>query len=275
MIIQKEHLRSLRLADLELFIIAAKLKNLSRAAESCHLSQSAASAAIQRVETGLGMELCLHKKKSFDLTTKGKSILPLLEEWLSKINQIVSIEPALHMRIATTHALGQVAVPSLLSLDTVRFLYMRPDQAYHAVIEGRAELALVLDNAIWKGLDTLTVGEGLFQIYAKQPRTTPSPILLPEDQLESMSLQQSWKTQYHSPLPVKSRIPSWSLIADICSRQNEAGFLPEFLGKHHKLKPVCWQPLPTRYKVLALYDRRKMAEEELAKVLHRLKEVFQ
>jgi len=39
-------LRDLRIADLELFITAAQLKNLSKAALFHHISQSAASAAL-------------------------------------------------------------------------------------------------------------------------------------------------------------------------------------------------------------------------------------
>lgn len=44
-------LRHLRIADLELFITAAHLKNLGKAALIHNLSQSAASASIMRVET--------------------------------------------------------------------------------------------------------------------------------------------------------------------------------------------------------------------------------
>ena len=43
-------LRDLRIADLDLFVTAAHLKNLGQAATLHHLSQSGASAAIQRVE---------------------------------------------------------------------------------------------------------------------------------------------------------------------------------------------------------------------------------
>ena len=43
-------LKNLRIADLEIFISAARMKNLGKAALAHHLSQSAASTAIRRVE---------------------------------------------------------------------------------------------------------------------------------------------------------------------------------------------------------------------------------
>jgi DNA-binding transcriptional LysR family regulator len=47
-------LRDLRIADLDLFITAARFKSLGQAATLHHLSQSAASAAIWRVEAAFG-----------------------------------------------------------------------------------------------------------------------------------------------------------------------------------------------------------------------------
>lgn len=60
--------------------------------------------------------------------------------------------------------------------------------------------------------------------------------------MEFLSLQQSWQQVHGYSLPVKSRIPSWSLIASICSESQEIGFLPDFLAKKCDLHPVMWQP---------------------------------
>ena len=58
-------LKNLRIADLELFITAAHMKNLGKSALFHHLSQSAASTAIQRVESAFGISLCMHEKRQF------------------------------------------------------------------------------------------------------------------------------------------------------------------------------------------------------------------
>lgn len=56
-------------------------------------------------------------------------------------------------------------------------------------------------------------------------------------------------------IPVKSRIPSWSLIANICSKSDEVGFLPDFLAKKFDLQLVLWQPSTFQYRVLAIYRK--------------------
>src|SRR5689334_21897726 len=63
-------------SDLELFITAARLGNLGQAASLHHLSQSAASAAIMRVEKSLGRNLCItHYKVAIRVKGKGEAIM--------------------------------------------------------------------------------------------------------------------------------------------------------------------------------------------------------
>lgn len=78
-------------------------------------------------------------------------------------------------------------------------------------------------------------------------------VLLPEDQMKVLTLQQKWQQVYAQALLVKALLPSWSLIADICSTSHQVGFLPDFLAFQFKLHPVSWQLTPSRYRVLALY----------------------
>lgn len=246
-------LRNLRIADLDLFITAAHLKNLGRAASLHHLSQSAASAAIQRVEAAFGRDLCTHEKRQFGLTKEGHLLLPRAEEWVRHLRESVATNDPLPIRLVTTHAIARVAVPGILSTENIELKLMRPDVAYAAVLRDEADIALVLDNAPWEGVVATEIGKGCFQLYSTQVEALSGPVLLPEDQIEVLTLQQRWEQVYGKPLPVKARLPSWSLIADICSGSNEVGFLPDFLGVQSKLFPVSWQPTPSRYRLLALY----------------------
>src|SRR5689334_18632945 len=82
-------LKNLRVADLELFITAAHLKNLGKSAELHHLSQSAASTAIQRVETAFGITLCTHEKRQFRLTPEGQLLFPRLEAWIKQLRDLL------------------------------------------------------------------------------------------------------------------------------------------------------------------------------------------
>lgn len=255
----KSNLSALRIADLDLFITAAHLQNLGRAASLHHLSQSAASAAILRVEKAFGSTLCTHEKRQFQLTREGLSLLPRLEIWMRALHETVANEDPQPLRIATTHAIARAAIPPLLSVETLELKVMRPDQAYGAVLRDEADVALVLDNAPWEGVMATEVGKGLFQLYSHRRKSTEGPVLLPEDQIEVLTLQLRWRQLHGKPLAVKARMSSWSLIADICSMSKEIGFLPDFLAVPLGLSPVPWQPSPSRYRVLALSRQQSTA----------------
>lgn len=246
-------LRNLRIADLDLFITAAHLKNLGQAAKLHHLSQSAASAAIQRVEKAFGRHLCTHERRQFRLTKEGQLLLLRAESWLRQLRETVATQEPQPIRLVTTHAIARVSIPVVLPIETVDLKLMRPDQAYGAILRDEADIALVLDNAPWEGVIATEVGKGEFQLYSKQINAPLRPVLLPEDQIEVLTLQQRWQQVHGQPLAIKARLPSWSLIADICSGSSEIGFLPDFLAKQSPLHPVSWQPAPSRYRILALY----------------------
>lgn len=274
-VIPQSSLRHLRIADLELFIAAAHFKNLGRAASLHHLSQSAASAAIQRVEAAFGRLLCTHEKRQFRLTKEGQLLLPRAENWVRNLRDTVATQDPLPIRIVTTHAIARVAIPSILTIETIDLKLMRPDSAYGAIVRDEADVALVLDNAPWEGVIATEIGKGCFQLYCAQRGVSQSPVLLPEDQIEVLTLQQRWQQVHHKPLLVKARLPSWSLIVDICSSSTEIGFLPDFLAARCNLYPVSWQPTPSRYRILALYrSSGDVFQKRLDKLLTQWREVF-
>ena len=268
-------LKNLRIADVELFIIAAHMKNLGKSASFHHLSQSATSTAIRRVEAAFGVPLCTHEKRQFRLTPEGQLLFPRLENWVKQLRDLIISKEQMPIRLVTTHAIAQVAVPALLSVDHIDFKHMRPDHAYAAILHDEADIALVLDNAPWKRVIAAEVGKGYFQLYSSDHEATLKPILLPEDQMEVLSLQQSWQQVHGYSLPVKTRIPSWSLIANICAESKEIGYLPDFLAKKHHLHPVMWQPAGSPYRVLAIYrNTSKCWLERFDPLLRELRRVF-
>lgn len=268
-------LKNLRVADVELFITAAHMKNLGKSASFHHLSQSAASTAIQRVEAAFGIPLCTHEKRQFRLTREGQILFPRLENWIKQLRNLIISKDQIPLRLVTTHAIAQIAVPALLSIDNIDFKHMRPDHAYAALLHAEADIALVLDNAPWKGVIAAEVGKGNFQLYSSDKEASLKPVLLPEDQMEVLSLQQSWQQVHGYSIPVKTRIPSWSLIANICAESKEIGFLPDFLAKKFNLYPVLWQPVASQYRVLAIYrNTGKHLQERFDQLLRELRRVF-
>ena len=268
-------LKNLRIADLELLITAAHMKSLGKSALFHHLSQSAASTAIQRIEEAFGTSLCTHEKRQFGLTREGQMLLPRLENWVKQLRDLIISKDAAPIRIVTTYAIAQLTLPALLAADHIDFMHMRPDRAHAAILHDEADMALVLDNAPWKGTIAAEVGKGHFQLYSRDENAPLQPVLLPEDQMEVLALLQSWQQTHGYSLPVKSRIPSWSLIASICSNTSEVGFLPDFLAKKFSLHPVAWQPAILPYRILALYrNSGQHSQERFERLLHALQQVF-
>lgn len=268
-------LRDLRIADLDLFVSAAHLKSLGQAATLHHLSQSAASAAIQRVEAAFERPLCTHERRHFRLTSEGHLLLPRAEGWLRNLRESVARVDSQPIRIATTHAIARVGIPAILQFESIDLQLMRPDSAYEAILKDEADVALVLDNAPWEGVVAAEVGKGHFQLYCSQANVAKKSVLLPEDQIEVLTLKQRWQQAYKSAIPIKARLPSWSLIADICSGSTEIGFLPDFLAHQSHLHPVIWQPPPSSYRVLALYrSTGDSFQSRLEKLLVQWRKVF-
>jgi len=246
-------LRHLRIADLELFISAARLNSVSKAALIHHISQSSASAAIQRVEEAFARSLCRHEKRQFRLTQEGYILIPKIDAWLKQFKEQIAANIERPLRLVTTRAIARVILPSILSVETVELQLLRPDKAYAAVLKDEADLAIVPDNAVWNDVCAVEIGFGSFGLYSSSPDAQLSPVLLPENQIEVLSFMQRWNKLYDKPIEIKARIPSWSLIADICANSSDIGFLPDFLARKVGLHPVSWQPPTSRFKVLALH----------------------
>lgn len=260
-------LRHLRIADLELFISAARLSSVSKAALIHHISQSSASAAIQRVEAAFDRSLCRHEKRYFRLTQEGHILIPKIDEWLKQFKEQIAANIERPVRLATTRAMARVVLPNILSIEKIDLQLLRPDKAYAAVLKDEADLAIVPDNAVWNDVCAIEVGFGSFGLYSSRPDTQLSPVLLPENQIEILSFMQRWNKMYDKPIEIKARIPSWSLIADICANSSDIGFLPDFLAIKIGLYPVSWQPPTSRFKVLALY---RLPDANLQQRINRL-----
>ncbi|MBX9805502.1 MAG: LysR family transcriptional regulator [Alphaproteobacteria bacterium] len=265
----------LRLADLELFITAGHLRSLGKAASFHNLSQSAASAAILRVEAAFERPLCTHEKRQFRLTSEGATLVPKAEEWLKQFRDTIATDAPRPIRVATTHAIARAVIPAILSVESVDLNLMRPDGAYGAVLMDEADIALVLDNAPWEEVISVEVGAGSFQLYSSISETPLAPVILPENQIEVLSLMQRWEQTHKKRLEIKARIPSWSLIADICADSHEVGFLPDFLAKKAGLWPVSWQPKPSRYRILALHrPSGEIFQMRLNRFINQCREIF-
>ena len=83
-----ERTTMLTLNRLEVFIAVAKHLNITRAARELHVSQSAVSHQIERLEENLRVTLIRKKRRGIELTEPGKSVRIDCERILSRISAL-------------------------------------------------------------------------------------------------------------------------------------------------------------------------------------------
>ena len=75
--------------QIEAFLIVSKHLNLSKAAESMFITQSALSKTLQRFEEGVDMQLFVRSNKGLTLTNEGKYLYSTLESLYNNMNKTI------------------------------------------------------------------------------------------------------------------------------------------------------------------------------------------
>jgi LysR family carnitine catabolism transcriptional activator len=97
--------------DLRAFLALADTRNFTRAAQRCHLSQSAFSAQVRAIEAMLGARLFDRDTRKVDLTPAGRLLEPTARRLLAEFEDMVE-----DFRAHATRRKGRVALAALPSL---------------------------------------------------------------------------------------------------------------------------------------------------------------
>jgi LysR family transcriptional regulator, nod-box dependent transcriptional activator len=115
----------LRNVDLNLLIPLKALlheRNVTRAAERIHLSQSAMSRALDRLRSELGDELLVRVGRSYELTPRARVLLDELGQIMPRLARLWAGEPfsaaqsEAHIRLAMTDYASSVVLPPLAEI---------------------------------------------------------------------------------------------------------------------------------------------------------------
>jgi LysR family transcriptional regulator, nod-box dependent transcriptional activator len=114
-----------RNVDLNLLIPLKALlheRNVTRAAERIHLSQSAMSRALDRLRSELGDELLVRVGRNYELTPRGSALLEELGQVMPRLARLWAGEPfspaqsEAHIRLAMTDYASSVVLPPLAEI---------------------------------------------------------------------------------------------------------------------------------------------------------------
>ena len=79
--------------DIEIFLITAETRNISKTATTLYMAQSTVSHRLMKLEQELGAQLFIRRKgkRLLELTTQGKSFVQLAEKWIELWREAKSI----------------------------------------------------------------------------------------------------------------------------------------------------------------------------------------
>jgi len=145
----------MNIKGLQLFIHLCNSKSFSKTASAMHISPSALSRQIQKLEQEVGQGLFVRDNRSVDLTPAGKKLLPvalnMTSEWQQFHNSLSGREEKLcgELRLFCSVTAAYSHLPDLLS--DFRLLYPQielklstgdPAQAIERILQDKADIAI-------------------------------------------------------------------------------------------------------------------------------------
>ena len=144
------------LDHLKLFREVALARSMTRAAESCGVSQSAATQQLQETERLLGVELLDRRTRPFELTKAGRlyfefcrDVLRRKEEFDGQLDKLkglvqgtVRVAAIYSVRISDMSRLERKVAGRMPEAELL-VEYLRPEKVYEAVLTDQADLGLV------------------------------------------------------------------------------------------------------------------------------------
>lgn len=109
----------MELHHLTAFHAVARIGNLTRAAESLHISQSALSTQIRNLEEELGVSLFRRQAKGMRLSPAGEALLPMAESMLAQGEELRRAAQAFQTTVTGTLTVGLNTDPTFLRLNQV------------------------------------------------------------------------------------------------------------------------------------------------------------
>ena len=140
----------------KLFRDIALARNMTRGAEACGVSQSAASQTLQETERLLGVVLLDRSTRPFELTEAGRlyyefcrDVLRRKEEFEGHLNKLKGRLQG-RVRVAAIYSVGisdmsrlETEIAGRMPEAELQVEYLRPERVYDAVVTDRADLGLV------------------------------------------------------------------------------------------------------------------------------------
>lgn len=264
---------------LKYFYDAAQSKSISASARENHVSQSAVSQGIRKLEIHLKKDLLTHRRKAFKLTMEGEIVFASCKgifKAIADLNESLETQEGLlsgSLQFGCSHSLSLTLLPYPLSVLTKnhplvkpRFRMSNASITMDLVRRGVIEFGIVLENTDLSAFDKVLLDSGHFKLYHaknfKVGKEVHNEFILSEEQKEIFLLKDAFKAKYKKDIVTLMEVTSWEVISNFIMQGVGIGFIPEFLvrnkerQKHFKEYDIGLPPFP--YKVYAIYPKGEL-----------------
>jgi DNA-binding transcriptional LysR family regulator len=157
------------------FRAVAETEHLPTASERVHVSTSALSRSVKRLEEYLGHSLFDRQGRTMQLNERGERLLRAVRRSMRRVDEAVAanLDDTFRGRLrwTSTWSLSGVTVEALGSFVerysevTPQMLSLEPDQVPEDLLQGRLDLAIVSSPIDREGLETRLLGDVPHSIY--------------------------------------------------------------------------------------------------------------
>ncbi len=255
---------------LKYFHDAASNRSISSAAKKNFVTQSAISQGIQKLEKTLKNNLTTHQRHLFKLTREGelvfsktKQIFNILEEMQQELDENdVKVSGPVHFICPPSIAMSFI-IPCMRKLkedypEVHLHLRIGNTELIHKLLrEGSVDFGIVLDAPEFKRYSKLTLRNGCFQIYSKNPKASLQKGILVDcrEGLNVAKLKVQYLKRYKKELHIIDELDSWEVVARFIEEGMYCGFLPDFLFENKRYSSIysCKKVSPPiRYEIVAV-----------------------
>jgi DNA-binding transcriptional LysR family regulator len=232
----------LDLQALQYFCDCYRLKSMSDAARSNHVSRPAISHAVKRLEESLGVALIHHKRRCFELTEAGhqlgesaRQLFQAVEEVESSLAGHRSQQLTGVLRLGIARVLATFRCDDVLMSICTEHPHLRlrinlhnSEEILDLLAARQLDAALVISDETRANTRSLVLYEGSF-VLAK-PRTIPTKDVryaTTEWRNEIDAAKSLYRKTFRGDLPVFAEIPSWDTIWNWMQKGYCGGLIPD------------------------------------------------
>ena len=253
----------MNLYHLKYFYDAVVEGGVGESAKKNHVTQSAVSQSIRRIEEELECELLIHRKNRFALTDAGRVVYEKCQNIFQSVEHLKTEAKMTQNQFsgsvvfATSHSIALSILPRFLALMKKKYPKVTPKFRLGKTpivkrwLEDREiEFGVTVDDGQLRSLSRQVVHSGRFSCVHRPKVSASSEFLLTESRPETEALRKAFRVRHGRSLPVAAEVDSWEIIKRLSLEGMGIGFLPEFAidaGARKRLKVFreSWLPKMT------------------------------